>query len=490
MADTIAVMNAGPDRADRRPRRALRVPGHHVRRQLPRPVQPAEGRGRRTRRRAHRRRRQRQQARRASGPGPVVPTGRGWVGVRPEKVFLAGSGSRERRREQPARRRPGHRRQLHRREHAVPRADAVGPGAHGLRAEQRSPRELLRGRLGRPRTGRRRTRSCSTPTRTRTPATSPTPHCREPSSEHRGSGGSGQRRPSARAGGAAASARRRPATCSCCPGMLWLVVFFLVPTVQLAAPRSTTPTARWITGLRDDLVVLELPARAAVEYQAPFLRSMLYAGVATALALLLGYPLAYAIAFKAGRWKNLMLVLVIAPFFTSFLVRTLAWKIDPVRQRLRRGAPCRPRCILGHRRSAAGHAGRGGHRPDLQLPAVHGAAALREPGEDRPAAARGRAATCTPTRFTTFRKVTLPLSLPGRGRRHAADLHPGRRRLHQRRVARDAEARSMIGQRHRQPVPARARLPDRGRAAPFILMLVIVVMVLVYVRRAGTEELL
>ncbi|NEE13967.1 ABC transporter permease, partial [Streptomyces sp. SID7499] len=46
----------------------------------------------------------------------------------------------------------------------------------------------------------------------------------------------------------------------------------------------------------------------------------------TILCLLLGYPLAYLIAFKAGRWRNLVLVLVIAPFFTSFLIRTLAWK--------------------------------------------------------------------------------------------------------------------------------------------------------------------
>ena len=53
----------------------------------------------------------------------------------------------------------------------------------------------------------------------------------------------------------------------------------------------------------------------------------MYAGIATILCLLLGYPLAYAIAFKAGRWKNLMLVLVIAPFFTSFLIRTLAWQL-------------------------------------------------------------------------------------------------------------------------------------------------------------------
>ena len=63
------------------------------------------------------------------------------------------------------------------------------------------------------------------------------------------------------------------------------------------------------------------------DYSGPLLRSLAYAGIATAICLVLGYVLAYAIAFKAGRWKNLMLVLVIAPFFTSFLVRTLSWKL-------------------------------------------------------------------------------------------------------------------------------------------------------------------
>ncbi len=53
----------------------------------------------------------------------------------------------------------------------------------------------------------------------------------------------------------------------------------------------------------------------------------MYGAVATFICLVLGYVLAYAIAFKSGRWKNLMLVLVIAPFFTSFLVRTLSWKL-------------------------------------------------------------------------------------------------------------------------------------------------------------------
>ena len=79
---------------------------------------------------------------------------------------------------------------------------------------------------------------------------------------------------------------------------------------------------------------------ALQDYWPQFIRSFVYAGIATVLCLVLGYPLAYAIAFKSGRWKNLMLVLVIAPFFTSFLIRTLAWKIDPARRRLHRRTRC------------------------------------------------------------------------------------------------------------------------------------------------------
>ena len=68
-------------------------------------------------------------------------------------------------------------------------------------------------------------------------------------------------------------------------------------------------------------------SRYGVSRLRPLLRSLLYGGVATLICLLLGYVLAYAIAFKAGRWRNLLLVLVIAPFFTSFLLRTLSWKL-------------------------------------------------------------------------------------------------------------------------------------------------------------------
>jgi spermidine/putrescine transport system permease protein len=60
-------------------------------------------------------------------------------------------------------------------------------------------------------------------------------------------------------------------------------------------------------------------------YNTQFVRSFIYSGMATAIALLLAYPLAYTIAFKAGRWRNALLLAVVAPFFTTYLIRTLAW---------------------------------------------------------------------------------------------------------------------------------------------------------------------
>ncbi len=109
------------------------------------------------------------------------------------------------------------------------------------------------------------------------------------------------------------------------PGILWLIVFFIIPTIQLAATALYDPNGSLDTGYAMTLAFGNY-IDALTQYQEQFLRSFLYAGIATVFCLLLGYPLAYAIAFKSGRWKNLMLVLVIAPFFTSFLVRTLAWK--------------------------------------------------------------------------------------------------------------------------------------------------------------------
>ncbi|MDG4789675.1 ABC transporter permease [Micromonospora sp. WMMD1102] len=109
------------------------------------------------------------------------------------------------------------------------------------------------------------------------------------------------------------------------PGLLWLVIFFLLPAVQLAATSLYDPAGSLTDGYRMTWSVGNYPAAVAA-YGAHLGRSFGYAALATLLALLLGYPLGYAIALRAGRWQHLLLLCVVAPMFTSFLVRTLAWK--------------------------------------------------------------------------------------------------------------------------------------------------------------------
>jgi spermidine/putrescine transport system permease protein len=110
------------------------------------------------------------------------------------------------------------------------------------------------------------------------------------------------------------------------PGALWLVVFFVVPFYSLVATSLYDPDGSVIQGY-DMTWAFGNYIDALQSYWRPLVRSLVYGGIATLICLVLGYVLAYAIAFKSGRWKNLMLVLVIAPFFTSFLVRTLSWKL-------------------------------------------------------------------------------------------------------------------------------------------------------------------
>jgi spermidine/putrescine transport system permease protein len=99
------------------------------------------------------------------------------------------------------------------------------------------------------------------------------------------------------------------------PGILWLLVFFVAPTITLAQ-----------TSVSGDGPWYDAYGRALGNYGVHFFRSLRYALGATLLALAMGYPLAYFIAFRAGRLKNLLLGLVVLPFFTTFLVRTFAWK--------------------------------------------------------------------------------------------------------------------------------------------------------------------
>ena len=110
------------------------------------------------------------------------------------------------------------------------------------------------------------------------------------------------------------------------PAMAWLALFFVVPLYSLVATSLYDPAGSDFRGYEMTYAVGNY-VDVVRAYWGPLVRALVFGAIATAACLVLGYVLAYAIAFKAGRWKNLMLVLVIAPFFTSFLIRTLSWKL-------------------------------------------------------------------------------------------------------------------------------------------------------------------
>ncbi|MEU9795399.1 ABC transporter permease [Streptomyces sparsogenes] len=275
------------------------------------------------------------------------------------------------------------------------------------------------------------------------------------------------------------------------PGMLWLLVFFVAPMVYQAS--TSIQTGSLEAGFK---VTWHLSTYwdALAEYYPQFLRSVLYAATATALCLLLGYPLAYVIAFKAGRWRNLLMVLVIAPFFTSFLIRTLAWKTilsdsGPVVGALNTlhlldltdwigltqgqrvlATPLAVVCGLTYN-----------FLPFMILPLYTSLeridGRLHEAAQDlyaRP--------------FTTFRKVTFPLSMPGVVAGTLLTFIP---------AAGDYINAELLGSTDEKMVgnviqSQFLRVLDYPTAAAlsFLLMAAILAMVTVYIRKSGTEDLL
>ncbi len=109
------------------------------------------------------------------------------------------------------------------------------------------------------------------------------------------------------------------------PGLLWLAIFYVYPAIQMFISSFWTGTLE--QGFEFSLSNWTTYPDALDRYSEQFGRSLLYAAAATVLTFLIAYPLAYTIAFRGGRYRNLMLFLVVAPFFTSYLLRTVSWKI-------------------------------------------------------------------------------------------------------------------------------------------------------------------
>jgi len=107
------------------------------------------------------------------------------------------------------------------------------------------------------------------------------------------------------------------------PGGLWLIAFFVLPL--LTAVSVALQEGSLGTGYRLTFNFGIFP-EAIARWDDQLVRSLQYGLIVTALTMLIGYPMAYTIAFRGGRYKNILLLFVIMPFFTSFIIRTISWK--------------------------------------------------------------------------------------------------------------------------------------------------------------------
>jgi spermidine/putrescine transport system permease protein len=267
------------------------------------------------------------------------------------------------------------------------------------------------------------------------------------------------------------------------PGVLWLLLFFFVPMFTLfqtslqegSLQQGYDLTWRWANY-----------TDALSEFAPQFVRSFFYSAVATISALLLGYPLAYFIAFRAGRFRNVFLLLVVMPLLVSFLVRTLAWKIILADQGFVVEAlkavgilPQSGRLLATSWAVVAGLMYN--YLPFMVLPLY---ASLEKISPELIEAAHDLYASP----YTAFRKVTFPLSLPGVVAGTLLMFIPAAGDfVHARFLGTPSQY--MIGNVIDSRFLVVLDYPVAA-ALSFVLMATILVMVLIYLTRVDVEEVL
>ena len=269
------------------------------------------------------------------------------------------------------------------------------------------------------------------------------------------------------------------------PGVAFLFTFFILPIINLAQTSTQTPVGGGDTGQFEQTLRFSNYLDAFLENREQFGRSFVYATIATLLALAIAYPLAYAIALKGGKLKNFMLILVIAPFFTSFLLRTVAWKqilgeegfVVPT---LRTIGIISDSTTLTSTSFAVVMGMTYNFLPFMTLPLY----ASIDRIDPRTLEASG---DLYANGFTTFRKVTLPLSMPGVVAGTLLTFIP---------AAGDYVNAAILGSPNTKMIgnvieSRYFKIVDYPTAAAlsFTLMAVILILVTVYIRKAGTEEL-
>jgi spermidine/putrescine transport system permease protein len=268
------------------------------------------------------------------------------------------------------------------------------------------------------------------------------------------------------------------------PGIAFLSLFFLVPLGYLAHqsletqnPIDFSNAFNWAWHNYSD---------ALTGYDKQLIRSFEYAAIATALALVVSYPLVYWIAFRGGRWKNLLLLLIVAPFFVTYLIRTLAWQNILADQ-----GP-----VVGFLRDDVHLLGADGRLLDTSIAVVAGitynflpfmALPLYVSLEQIDARMIEAAKDLYASSAKTFLRVTLPLSAPGIVAGTLLTFIPAAGDFVNAQLL-GTQNQYMIGNVIQSKFLALTDYPAAG-ALSFVLMAIILGLVLVYARIVGTEKL-
>lgn len=272
------------------------------------------------------------------------------------------------------------------------------------------------------------------------------------------------------------------------PGLAWLGVFFVAPLVSLVMTSTMTPVAGGDVGVFEQTWDFGNygTALASPQTQRALTHSFEYSLIATVIALVIAYPLAYAIALRSGRLKNYLVVLVVAPFFVSFLLRTIAW-----RQILGDEGP-----VVALLQRLGLLAANGSIYPS-SVSVVSGLVYNFLPFMTLPIYASierldhrliEAASDLYANAFTAFRKVTLPLTVPGIVGGTLLTFIP---------AAGDYVNSTLLGNRTTAMLGNRidglflvANDYPTAAVLSLVLMVAILIPVVVYVRKVGTEDLL
>ena len=267
------------------------------------------------------------------------------------------------------------------------------------------------------------------------------------------------------------------------PGLIFLGVFFLVPLYYMAEvslQEGSLEEGYRLTWAFDNYT------NAISDFSEQFIRSFVYGGTATVAALLIAYPLAYAIAFHGGKWRNALLLAVIAPFFTTYLIRTLSWQtiLDDASPTVDFMRTIGLIAEDGRLLQTSGSVIAGityNFLPFMILPLYASLERIDkrmlEAGYDLYA-----------TRREVFRRVTLPLSMPGVVAGSLLTFIPSVGDFINAEFL-GTSNQTMIGNVIQSRYLVVTDYPTAA-ALSFILMLIILVLVLIWARVAGTEALM